>query len=301
MTTTPPRADADPTVVARSGPLDVVARGVVEGALSGRHHSPFKGTSVEFAEHRSYTVGDEPKHIDWRAYAKTGEYFVKQYEEETNLRAYVLLDVTGSMAYAGASLAKLDYARVLAAAWSYMLLQQRDAVGLAMLGREVLDWSEPSTAATTFVEIVRRLQSVNPGGEGSLAQTLSSLQPRFRRRSLIALFSDGFDDVEALLTALRLWRTAGHDVVLWQVLAPEEEAFPFRQPAAFRNLEDRSQQTTLEPSRLRAEYLKNYTAFDERLGKGLADIGVDRVKVLTSQPFTDVLGGYLARRMARMR
>lgn len=301
MANTSPRADADPTVVARSGPLDVVARGVVEGTLSGRHHSPFKGTSVEFAEHRSYTVGDEPRHIDWRAFAKTGEYFVKQYEEETNLRAYVLVDISGSMAYTGKALMKLDYARVLAAAWSYLLLQQRDAVGLATIGADVRDWSEPSTAATTFVDIVRRLQSAIPGGEGSLAQTLSSLQPRFRRRSLIALFSDGFDDVETLLTALRLWRTAGHDVVFWQILAPEEETFPFRQPAAFRNLENRSQQTTLEPSRLRAEYLKNYTAFDERLGQGLTDIGIDRVKVLTSQPFTEVLGGYLSRRMARMR
>lgn len=301
MSTPKPRADADPTVVARSGPLEVVSRGVVEGTLSGMHHSPFKGTSVEFAEHRSYTIGDEPKHIDWRAYAKTGEYFVKQYEEETNLRAYILVDVTGSMAYAGKALAKLDYARVLAAAWAYLLLQQRDAVGLAMIGREVLDWSEPSTAATTFVEIVRRLQNAIPGGEGSLAQTLSALQPRLKRRSLIALFSDGFDDVETLLAALRLWRAAGHDVVFWQILAPEEETFPFRQPAAFRNLENRAQQTTLEPSRLRAEYLKNYAAFDERLGKGLADIGIDRVKVLTSQTFTEVLGGYLARRMARMR
>ena len=301
MTTSSPKADADPTEVARSGPLDIVARGVVEGALSGRHHSPYKGTSVEFAEHRSYTMGDEPRHIDWRAFAKTGEYYVKQFEEETNLRAYILLDVSGSMAYAGQSLAKFDYARVLAAAWAYLLLQQRDACGLALLGRELQSWSEPATAASTFLDFMQRLQSVTPGGEGSLAQVLHALQSRFRRRSLIALFSDGFDDVEAVLTALRAWRSAGHDVVFWQILAPEEETFPFRKPVTFRNLEQTAEQTHGEIVRLRAEYLRNYAEFDQRLERGLADLGIDRVKVLTSQPFTRVLGDYLERRRARLR
>ncbi len=299
MTTTPPRADADPTIVARAGPLDVVARGVVEGTLSGRHHSPYKGTSVEFAEHRSYSQGDEPRHIDWRAFAKTGEYFVKQYEEETNLRAYVLVDVSGSMAYAGQTLTKFEYARVLAAAWAYLLLQQRDACGLAVIGRELEDWCEPSTVATTFPEIARRLQAVSPRGEGSLAQILHALQPRFRRRSLLALFSDGFDDVEALLAALRLWRGAGHDVVFWQILAPEEESFPFRQPLTLRSLEKPNELSQGDLRRLRAEYLRNYALFDQRLEQGLAHLGVDRVKALTSQPFTDVLGGYLERRRAR--
>ena len=291
-----PASDADPTIVARSGPLDVVARGVVEGALSGRHRSPFKGASVEFAEHRSYTVGDEPRHIDWRAVAKTGEYFVKQFEEETNLRAYVLMDVSGSMAYAGNSMSKFEYARVLAAAWSYLLLQQRDACGLALVADNVRFWSEPSTASVTFPSLLQHLQTATPGGEGSLAQVLHSLTPRFRRRSLIALFSDGFDDVAAMLLALRDWRSAGHEVVFWQILAPEEETFPFTQTVTLRSLEHPDEQTQGEIARMRADYLRNYTAFDQRLETGLAALGIDRVKVLTDQPFAPTLGNYLERR-----
>jgi uncharacterized protein (DUF58 family) len=296
-----PRADADPTLVARSGPLDVVARGVVEGMQSGQHASPYKGTSVEFVEHRSYSQGDELKHIDWRAFAKTGEFYVKQYEEETNLRAYVLVDTSGSMAYGGQSLSKFEYARVLAAAWSYLLLQQRDACGWATFSRTVHHWSEPAATANTFLQLMQCLQETKPGGEGSLADILHSLQPRFRRRSLLALFSDGFDDVEGLLTVLRQWRSAGHEVVFWQILAPEEETFPFRQTTTFRSLENVAEQSPINPGRERDEYLQNYRAFDQRLERGLADIGVDRVKVLTSQPFTDVLGGYLERRRARRR
>jgi hypothetical protein len=146
---------------------------------------------------------------------------------------------------------------------------------------------------------MQTLHSITPGGEGSLAQMLQTLQPRFRRRSLLALFSDGFDDVEAVLAALRTWRAAGHDVVFWQILAPEEETFPFRRPVTFRSFEDRTNQAQGDIAQLRAEYLRNYAAFDQRLEQGLADLGVDRVKCLTSQPFTQVLGGYLERRSAR--
>ncbi len=289
----------DPTALARFGRLEVVARLLVEGYLIGRHRSPFKGTSVEFVEHRQYTTGDEIRHIDWRAYAKTGEYFVKQFEEETNLRAYLLVDASGSMGYAGKTLSKLDYAKVLAATLAYLLQQQRDACGLMTFAAGILDRRDPATNASTFPEVSQLLEQRGPGGEGRIATVLGDVLPLLKRRSLVFLFSDGFDDPAALLQRIRQFRTAGHDLVLFQIVAPEEEEFPFRRPTRFFSLEVASLQRPVDPLRERAGYLERYRTFCETLARECTAAGVDHVKLRTDMPYHVALGEYLARRGGR--
>lgn len=286
----------DPTALAAYGRLEVVAKLLVEGYLTGRHRSPFKGTSVEFVEHRHYTTGDEIRHIDWRAYAKTGEYYVKQFEEETNLRAYLLVDVSGSMAYQGKSVSKLTYAKTLAAALCYLLQQQRDACGLMTFSDRVLDRRDPATHDATFLELARLLDQRQAGRDGQLARILGEVLPQIKRRSLIFLFSDGFDEVAALGHQLRQYRSARHDLVFFQIAAPEEIEFPFRRPTRFRNLEDLSQERPVEPLRLRASYLERYQAFCKGLKQECASAGVDLIPVCTSDPYHKVLSEYLDRR-----
>lgn len=286
----------DPTALARFGRLEVVARLLVEGYLIGRHRSPFKGSSVEFVEHRQYTHGDEIRHIDWRAYAKTGEYFVKQFEEETNLRAYLLVDASGSMGYSGKTLSKLDYAKVLAVTLAYLLQQQRDACGLIAFADRILERREPSSQTTTFPELSRLLEECQPGREGALAAVLGEIVPLLKRRSLVYLFTDAFDDPELLLPRLRHLANAGHDVTLFQIVAPEEAEFPFQRPTRFRSLEASHLERPVDPLRLRAGYLERFRQFCEMLQRECIAVGIDYVKVTTNEPFPAVLGSYLARR-----
>jgi uncharacterized protein (DUF58 family) len=285
----------DPTALARFGKLEVVARLLVEGYLIGRHRSPFKGASVEFVEHRHYTTGDEIRHIDWRAYAKTGEYFVKQFEEETNLRAYLLVDASGSMAYAGQTLSKLDYAKVYAATLAYLLQQQRDACGLVTFTDRIVTRRDPTSTGHTFPQLCEVLEQTQPGREGELAQVLHNLLPTIRRRSLVMLLSDAFDEPEKLAQVLRLYRAANHDVVLFQIAAPEEEDFPFQRPTRFRSLEGPLERP-VDPRRLRAGYLERYRAFCDALSRECGAAGVDHVKLRTDQPYHVALGDYLTRR-----
>jgi len=291
-----PLTTTDPTALAQMGGLEVVARALVEGYLIGRHRSPFKGTSVEFVEHRQYTHGDELRHIDWRAYAKTGEYYVKQFEEETNLRAYLLLDASGSMGYAASTLSKLNYAKTLAAILAYLLIQQRDACGLFTFSDCILDRRDPATAPSTFPEIVRLLEERQPGSEGRLSTVLGDVLPTLKRRSLMFLFTDGFDDTQHLIQQLRQYRIAGHDLTLFQIVAPEEEDFPFRRPTRFRSLEQPQLERPVEPLRMRQIYLERYQEHCRVLQRECQASGIDYVKWQTTQPYHLVLGEYLARR-----
>lgn len=289
----------DPTALAKMGPLEVVARLVVEGYLIGRHRSPFKGTSVEFVEHRMYTAGDEIRHIDWRAYAKSGEYYVKQFEEETNLRAYLIVDVSGSMGYGQSTLSKLHYARILAASLAYLLHLQRDACGLAVVADRVLERREPLTHPHAFQALTECLTRLEPRAEGPLHQALRDLLPTLKRRSLVFLLTDAFDDLSQLTAALRLFPTARHDLTLLQIVTPEEDEFPFRKPVRFRNLEQADEQRPVDPPRERQGYLKRYREFCEKLQHECQAAGIDYVKTITSQPFAQVLGECLFRRAQR--
>src|SRR5262245_6860547 len=227
----PAHSPIDPTALARFGRLELIARLVVEGVMAGLHQSPFKGFSVEFAEHRHYGPGDEIRHIDWRAFGKTDRYFVKEYEEETNLKAYLVVDSSGSMAYAGRTASKFEHARRLAASLAYLMISQRDAVGLVTSDDPARALIPPRSAPGHFAVVCRALEESEPGGESPLSGVLHALAGRVKRRGLVVALSDGFDDLDALGSALRHLRHRRHEVLFLHTLAPEEEEFPFRRPA----------------------------------------------------------------------
>jgi uncharacterized protein (DUF58 family) len=284
---------SDPTALARFGKLEVVAKLLVEGYIIGQHKSPFKGASVEFVEHRDYYPGDETRHIDWRAYAKTGRYYIKEYEDETNLRCYLFVDCSGSMAYGQSTLSKFDYARQLAAALGYLLLSQRDSVGLVAFDTKVRARFEPASSPRSFQQLTTMLEGCKPGGETSLADVLQSVISTIKRRSLIILISDCFDDMDRLNSALQQFRHSRHEVITLRVVTPEEEEFPFRNPTQFRNLERNGHRLLVDPHRLRQIYIEQYQKFSEDLVKRCGGLGVDLVKMTTADQYELALGAFL--------
>src|SRR3954471_14026621 len=197
------RDQLDPAALDRFGRLELIARLVVEGVMAGLHRSPFKGFSVEFAEHRQYGPGDEIRHIDWRAFGKSDRYYVKEYEEETNLKAYLVVDSSGSMGYAGRTASKFEHARRLAAALAFLAISQRDAVGLVTFDGDVRAMIPPRSAPNHFAVLCKVLEETQPGGETPLSGILHALAERIRRRGLVIVLSDGFDEVDDLTSALR--------------------------------------------------------------------------------------------------
>jgi uncharacterized protein (DUF58 family) len=286
----------DPTALARFGRLELVARLVVEGMMSGLHRSPFKGFSVEFAEHRQYGPGDEIRHIDWRAFGKTDRYFVKEYEEETNLRAYLVVDSSGSMAYAGRTASKFEQARRLSASLAYLMIGQRDAVGLVTFDTAVRAMIPPRSSPGHFSVLCSALERTKTGGEARLSGILHALAERIRRRGLIVIVSDGFDDVEDLAAALRHLRHRRHEVLFFHTLAPEEEEFPFRKPARFRSLERAGHDVRIDPASLRAAYLERFNTFCATLKDRLHAMGADYHRVSTADPVDRILLEYLSSR-----
>jgi uncharacterized protein (DUF58 family) len=293
---TTPAAPFDPTTLARFGSLALIARAVVEGFLTGVHKSPYKGFSVEFAEHRQYYPGDEIRHVDWRAFGKTDRYYIKEYEEETNLKAYLLLDASGSMGYRGQGVSKFVYAQYVAAALAYLMLHQLDAVGLAVHDNRLRRQLPPRANAKQLPLLIDALEKTAPGGETALAPLWHELAARMQRRGLVIILSDCFDKVGPLLEALRHFRHRGHEVLLLHVLAPEEIDFPFTRWTQFRNLEVAGHKMLVDPGRLRQEYLRNFRAFCAELRDQAGRMQVDYHLLRTDQPVDVALGLYLTRR-----
>lgn len=288
----------NPAELAQFGRLELIAKQLVEGLMMGRHRSPFKGSSVEFVEHREYYPGDEIRHIDWRAYGKTGRYYVKEFEDETNLRAHLLVDCSGSMAYSGQHVSKFEYARMLAASLAWLLLGQRDSVGMFTFDSAVRDQLKPSSNRETFRRIQDILEKITPGAETSLASILENVLPKIPRRSLLILISDCFDDVDLLIKALQRCRHDRHEVIIFRITAPEEETFPFDRPTQFRDLEHSGNRLLVDPARLRQEYLRQYAEFSATLKRDCGASGIDCRRILTSDPLQKTLGAWLAERLA---
>jgi uncharacterized protein (DUF58 family) len=288
----------NPTELAQFGRLELIARQLVEGLMMGRHRSPFKGSSVEFVEHRDYYPGDEIRHIDWRAYGKTGRYYVKEFEDETNLRSHLLIDVSGSMSYAGQNVSKFQYARMLGASLAWLLLGQRDSVGMMTFDSKIRDQLKPSSNRDAFRRMQEVLEATTPGSDTSIGAILESALPAIPRRSLLILISDCLDDVDVLTKALQRCRHARHELIIFRIVAPEEETFPFERPTQFRNLENLDQRLLVDPVRLRKEYLRQYNEFSRTLAKECGALGIDCRRILTSDPLQKTLGAWLAERMA---
>lgn len=294
-----PATTLDPSAIARFGRLELVARLVVEGVMSGLHRSPFKGFSVEFAEHRQYGPGDEIRHIDWRAYGKSDRYFVKEYEEETNLRAYLVVDSSGSMEYSGRTASKFEQAQQLAASLAYLMIGQRDAVGLVTFDTSVRAMIPPRSSPGHFSVICSALEQTITGGEARLSGILHALAERIHRRALVVIVSDGFDDVEDLTASLRHLRHRRHEVLFFHTLAPEEEEFPFHRPARFRSLERSGYNVRVDPLAMRAAYLERFNAFCATLKERLHAMGADYHRASTAEPVEGTLLDYLSSRSRR--
>lgn len=295
----PAEIPVDPTALAKFGRLEVIAKLLVEGYQMGQHKSPYKGSSIEFVEHRQYYPGDEVRHIDWRAYGKTGRYFIKEFEDETNLRCYILLDASGSMGYAGRTLSKFNYARQLAAALGYLLLHQRDAIGAITFDTQVRDRLEPSSKPQNFSRLMEILESRKTGQETSLAKVFNEITPTLKRRSLLVILSDCFDKIELLRTALNQFRHHKHEVILFHIIAPEEREFPFSKPTQFRSLERAGHRILADPHRLRKHYIAQFEEFCQSLRQHVGSVGADYCQLVTTEPYQTAFAAYLNARATR--
>lgn len=272
---------------------------MVEGFCSGLHRSPHKGFSVEFKEHRAYVRGDEIRRIDWKVFGKTDRLYIREYEEETNLRSTILLDTSGSMAYRGPrarALSKHDYAVRLAACLAYLMLGQQDSVGLVTFDKQVRRYIPPRGKATHLQVIIEELARSSPEAETELGQVFHELVPKVRRRGLLIVISDLFGNVDELLGALAHFRHAKHEMILFQIWDRDELDFPFRQWTQFQSLETAGHRRLVDPAHLRRAYLENLKRFREQLTAGCYRHRIDLVPMTTDQPYADALATYLAMR-----
>lgn len=288
----------DPLTLAKVRSLELQARLVVEGYLSGMHKSPYHGFSVEFAEHREYVPGDDIKHIDWKVYGRTERFYLKQYEEETNLVCWIFLDISDSMRYGSAGVPKYDYACMASAAMAYLILQQSDSVGLVTFDNQVRQFLRPSSQPSQLKEIVRVMNQGGGREKSNMAPIFHDLAERIKRRSMVFLVSDMFDEVEDLLMGLRHLRHKRHEVILWHILDPYELTFPFQQSTLFKGLEAYPELLT-DPRSLRQGYLEQVNQFITDLSHGCRDQNVDYVQMTTDKPLNVALSSYLAHRLKR--
>jgi len=286
----------DPETMMRLGHLNIVARSAVEGFISGLHRSPHHGFSVEFSEHRPYTPGDELRHLDWVAYAKTDRFYVKQYEQETNLRCYILLDCSGSMNYAsGKGLTKLEYGSFLAATMAYLMTRQQDVVGLVAFDHEIRLHMPPAGSPAHVNEMCNRLEHLATGKVTSLAKPFHDLAEMIKRRGLIIVISDLYDEESEVIKALRHFRHKKHGLILFHIFDAAELEFPFSKLTQFVDLET-NERYQVEPKAVREAYLTELRAFIDRYKKACSDSDTEYVLTDTSVPYDFLLRSYLARR-----
>jgi uncharacterized protein (DUF58 family) len=300
MPTDDPHKYLDPLTLAKVRGLELQARLIVEGYLSGMHKSPYHGFSVEFAQHREYAPGDDIRHVDWKVFGRTERYFLKQYEEETNLACWLLLDVSESMAYASGPLCKYDYACMAAAALAYLVLHQQDSVGLVTFDDRVRHWLRASSQPSYLKELVKVLNLGPTREKTRLAPIFHDLAERIARRGLVFILSDLFDDPDEVLAGLKHLRHQRHEVVLLHVLDPAELDFPFREATLFRGLEHFPELLT-DPRSLRRGYVAEVQAFVSELRRGCRAHNMDYVQLRTDTPPGLALSSYLARRLTRRR
>jgi uncharacterized protein (DUF58 family) len=287
-------------VLARAEALGLSARRVVEGLRVGDHRSPYRGFSVEFIQHREYVPGDDPKHIDWKSYGRSDRYTIKQYEQETNYSAHLLLDGSNSMRYGDGPQNKLAYAKLLAASLAYVVVRQRDSASLRIFDSA---WRAelPASSQMGHVQAVcRMLEAATPAAKSGTGPLLEQLAERVPRRGLVFLISDCFDDVPPLLKGLRNLRHRGHEVVLFHVTHRDETDFPLDGNVRFLDLEGPSE-FHARPHLLRPSYLKAVNAFLTELRRGCETSGVDYVAMPTDRPLAAALGEYFVRRLQQGR
>ncbi len=285
----------DPAVISRLKGLDIKARLVVEGFVSGLHRGPYKGFSVEFAEHRQYMPGDPIRYIDWKVYGKTDRFYIKEYEEETNLRAYLILDGSGSMGYKSNGITKLEYGCYLTASLAYLMLKQQDSVGLLVFDTKLRKYIPPRSVKRHLHVILRELSDIEARDETNLGRTLEELAGRVTRRGLIILISDLLDDEQSVIRALKLFRHRKHEVIVFHVLDPYEVSFPFEHEVILQDMETHEEVPAV-PWEIRREYVRRVASWIDRYRTVLRQSGIDYVPIRTSTTFDVALFSYLEKR-----
>ncbi|MAE18372.1 DUF58 domain-containing protein [Candidatus Poribacteria bacterium] len=286
----------DPTLLARIGSLELIAKFVVEGFISGLHKSPYHGFSIEFAQYRQYIPGDDTKHIDWKVYGRTNRHYIKQFEEETNLYCYLLLDTSASMTYTSMELTKLDYASYLAASLAYFMIRQRDAVGFAYFDGALRQFMPARSSPVHLHTILQMLHQIEVQKQTQLAEPLHQIAQRLTKRGLVILLSDLYaEETESVINALEHFRYNGHEVIVFHLLDRQELTFDFNQTARFVDAET-DHEITADPNAIRQTYLQHHNDFIQTYQQAAAKSNIDYNTIDTATPLDFALSAYLAKR-----
>ena len=291
----------DPKVLGKIKTLELKAKYVVEGFMTGLHKSPYKGYSCEFAEYRQYMHGDDLRYIDWKVYGRTDKFYIKEFEDETNLRTYITMDISESMGYKGkkSGISKLEYSNFLAASMAYFMMQQRDSPGLATIDNKICSFIPSSMKAGHLQSILRTLEAIQLGTVSNLSVPLHHLAEIYSKRGLVILISDLMDDEEGILSALKHMRFKGHEVIIFHILDHDEIEFPFTGLSRFEEMETNKEMLTL-PDALRTSYIKNINTFISTWKLECRKLDIDYVLLNTAKPLDFALMAFLARRSGLM-
>jgi uncharacterized protein (DUF58 family) len=284
-----------PEVVSRLSRMDLVARLVVEGFITGLHRSPYHGFSVEFSEYRPYQSGETIKNIDWRIWGRTDRFYVKQFQEETNLKSYLLLDASASMNYSSGKVSKLQYATYLAAALAYLMLLQRDAVGLVTFDEKIRTYIPPRSVFSYLHVLLSEMGKTVTRGETDISGIFNALAERIDRRGLVLIFSDLLDDQDSVLTSLKHFRHQKHEVIVFHILDPMEKQLNFRTDSLFVDMESGESLHT-DPRHMGESYRHSVHRFIDRYKRECRSNNIDYIPIETNQPFDEALFKYLTRR-----
>lgn len=296
MATSDSKRFLHPEAIKRIGRLELRARHIVEGFLSGMHRSPYFGQSIEFLQHREYAYGDDLRHVDWKVWAKQDRYYVKQYEEETNMRVTLLVDVSGSMRYGRGHLNKYEYGCTIAASLAYLVLRQQDAVGCVSFDERTRMSVPLRTRRNHLMSIIQAMDVSEPKDKTNLTTVMRDVAENYPRRGMVVLISDLLTDRDGLFKGLRILRQRGHDVLVFHVMDDDELDFPFTGPSRFEGIE-LPQHLTCNPRALRDGYLESLNRYLDEVRRGCAKQTVDYALLRTSQPLDAALAAYLSNRL----
>ncbi len=290
----------DPRTLAKLQGLHLRARRIVEGFVAGLHRSPYRGFSVEFAEHREYVPGDDIRHLDWKVFGRTDKFYLKQYEDETNLICYIALDVSESMAYRGpdSPLSKLEYAQCIGAALAWLVLQRQDAVGLVTFDDQIREYLPPSNSPSRLNELLAVMEREPSAHKTEIGGTFQQLAQKLTKRGIVLVISDLFDEAKSVLNGLRHLRHRQHDLAVLQILDPAELELPFEQPTLFRGLEGMPALMT-QPRAIRTAYQSELNRFLNQISRGCLDNEIDYRLISTDQSLDVALSAFLSSRQTR--
>ena len=288
----------DPVAIQRAEVLGLQARQIVEGYMAGEHKSPYRGFAIEFAQHREYVPGDDTRHLDWKVLGRSDRYYIKQYEQETNYVAHIILDGSESMKYGSGKMTKFDYGRTIAATLAYLILHQRDAASLAIFDSAVRSYYPRTDNLSAIHNLITLLANFVPEQTTSIATVLHDLARQIKRKGIVILISDLFDDIDDVLRGIQHLRFSGSEVIVFHVLDPYELTFPFKGTVEFRGLEG-DQKLLTRPAELRKSYLAELKEFMDKLKTGCERNGCNYIQVNTATPWHEMLSSYLATRQHR--